>query len=93
MDLLSIPAKHPFLLLLLLSFSPSLSLEKISYIILRLLCNTKSLIALKCFQEKEAFKEARSGNKDDSLLAVATTTAKLTPKEDNRTNRHQKYLY
>jgi hypothetical protein len=41
------------------------------------------LTTLKCSQEKEVFKEARSGDKDDSPPAVvAATTTKLTPKED-----------
>jgi hypothetical protein len=38
------------------------------------------LTILKCSQEKEAFKEARSGDKDDSLPVAAA--AKLIPEED-----------
>jgi hypothetical protein len=84
MDLLSIPAKHPFLLLLLLS----LSLDRISYIIPGLFFNNKSLTALKCSQEKEAFKEARSEDKDDSPPAAAAA-AKQDPNQPSKAEEEE----
>jgi hypothetical protein len=66
-----------------LSLSLSLSLDRISYIIPGLFFNTKSLTALKCSQEKEAFKEARSEDKDDSQPAAAAA-AKQDPNQPSK---------
>jgi hypothetical protein len=85
MDLLSIPAKHPFLLLLLLS----LSLDRISYIIPGLFFNNKSLTALKCSQEKEAFKEVCSRDKDDSPLATAKQDPNRLSEEEEEEKEKQ----
>jgi hypothetical protein len=51
MDLLSIPAKHLFLLLLLLL---PLSLDRVSYIIPGLFCNTKSLTGFQMLSRKRS---------------------------------------
>jgi hypothetical protein len=69
------------------SFSLSLSLDRVSYIIPGLFCNIKSLTALKCSQEKEAFKEARSEDKDDSPPAAGA--AKQDPNQPSEAEEEE----
>ncbi len=70
------------------SLSP-LSLNRISYIISRFFCNTKWLTTLKCFQEKEVFKEVRSRDKDDSSLAIAKQDSNRPSEEEKEKKEKQ----
>ncbi len=86
MDLLSIPAKHPFIL----SLSLSLSLSQESPILSRGSSVTPNRWQpLKCSQEKETFKVARSENKDDSPPAAAAAAAKQDPNQPSKVEEEE----
>jgi hypothetical protein len=89
MDLLSIPAKHPFLLLLLLL---SLSLDRISYIIPGLFCNTKSLTGSQMLSRKRSLQRHSFGRQRRFPASCSSSLArsKSTKQSSKRRGRRRR---